>query len=79
MDVCEGPDVAQFGDTVDRLFTTTFTVDPALRAGAAAGRPEARLARVAQDGAKTELGRGARPWPQTLTVAPRDIALLVLE
>jgi len=58
---------------------TTLTLDPALRAGAAASRPEARLARVAQDGAKTELGRGTRPWALTLTVAPGDIALLVLE
>lgn len=51
VDVCEGPDVAQFGDTVDRLFTTTFTVGPqsnhvGLRLGPDAGAEPPRRTRT---------------------------------
>ena len=68
-----------FANISDSPQPAAFTADPALRAGAAAARPEARLARLGTDGTRAELGRGAQPWTATLTVAPRDVALLVLE
>ena len=68
-----------FANISDRPHSAAFTADPALRAGAAAARPVARLARLGTDGARAELGRGSQPWNAAVTVAPRDIALLTLE
>lgn len=59
--------------------TTGQPGDRCLDLGAAAARPVARLARLGTDGVRAELGRGSQAWNATVTVAPRDIALLTLE
>jgi hypothetical protein len=52
-------------------------IDPALRDGSKRDS-EARLERMNEQGALTELSHGRNAWPQMLTLAPGEVAFLVL-
>lgn len=54
--------------------TVSIPIDPALR-----GAGQVTLLRMNEAGEKTKLATNNQPWKQALTLAPREIAFLILE
>lgn len=54
-------------------------VDPALRNGKSAAKPQATLWRMDATGKRTRLAQGKTPWRQALSLSPHEIAFLVLQ
>jgi hypothetical protein len=52
-------------------------IDPTLRQGASAGN-EARLLRMKEDGALSELAKDRDPWRQKIELTPGEVAFLIL-
>ncbi|HEY3897565.1 MAG TPA: DUF6259 domain-containing protein [Chthoniobacter sp.] len=61
----------------EQLQDISVPIDPKLR-GEGKHDPEARLQRMNEQGALTELSRGHGTWSQKLTLAPGEVAFLVL-
>jgi hypothetical protein len=55
----------------------SMPIDPALRDGSKRD-PEAHLQRMNEQGTLTELSRGRAAWNQKLTLAPGEVAFLIL-